>query len=692
MCVRFRQHMLGIVAGIGYGLACHATNIWHVESASFRRELKVEETQAETVTATTTVFLDERFTGFKLVDAHGTPHPYTLLDRAGSRCTFYFDAKPGQLFFLYPSTTDPLSPSDAPLCSGLCHRARQYDGTEVNTVAEFNALWEKSLPQGGRFESQVFSSSNPFGANENVLHQYDGVLVVTNSGLTQFCVASTDASFLLINNKLITAWPGKHPVTPGLDGSRRGSVQLAKGKHRFTFLHANSSAQSYAIAAMIPPHETRHTVLPPDAFTRVCYARVGPLVSRNGHRVADFIWEHTNGFVVGEQMVQAFLLEATPSATPSQAEYHWHFDDGTKATGRVTNHLFFAQGECLVTLTVTSDKSKENPTLCQQRIRVTPRYGQNEPNEAGALNLLDQAVRQEREAYIQPQGYALITEGYLFFLKEHQAAEFGERVLSAAEKIPVQTLGPLLMRLALAVQQVDEQYELAERCFRLLLKKEDDPHTLATAALHYGGMLNLCLNRPQEAREILVNIKRETLQEWEARLLDIYLADTALILDDLASAIKQYAAIPPPSDVVNQTGIDKKRVFAYHSRYFRIQNLLTQGLYRESLPEVDMLEWELPEERASPRTNLLKVQALIGNHQPRKAMVCLQRALRAEVDQTYTPKLRLELAKLQVTMNQFIPALQQIRQIRQESPWSLEEVEARTLLKVIERRKEEPLP
>lgn len=73
-------------------------------------------------------------------------------------------------------------------------------------------------------------------------------------------------------------------------------------------------------------------------------------------------------------------------------------------------------------------------------------------------------------------------------------------------------------------------------------------------------------------------------------------------------------------------------------------------------------------------------------------MVCLQRALRAEVDQTYTPKLRLELAKLQVTMNQFIPALQQIRQIRQESPWSLEEVEARTLLKVIERRKEEPLP
>ena len=105
-----------------------------------------------------------------------------------------------------------------------------------------------------------------------------------------------------------------------------------------------------------------------------------------------------------------------------------------------------------------------------------------------------------------------------------------------------------------------------------------------------------------------------------------------------------------------------------------------------------MLEWEIPEERASPRMNLLKVQALIGNNQPRKAIVCLQRALLAEVDETYTPKLRLELAKLYLAGNKFIQAEHQIALIRKESPWTQEEVEARKLLGTIERKIEEAMP
>ena len=105
-----------------------------------------------------------------------------------------------------------------------------------------------------------------------------------------------------------------------------------------------------------------------------------------------------------------------------------------------------------------------------------------------------------------------------------------------------------------------------------------------------------------------------------------------------------------------------------------------------------MLEWELPEERASPRINLMKVQALVGNNQPRKAVVCLQRALLAEVDETYTPKLRLELAKLYLGMRQFIPAKHQISLIRKESPWTCEEIEARKLLDEIERKIGEVTP
>ena len=84
--------------------------------------------------------------------------------------------------------------------------------------------------------------------------------------------------------------------------------------------------------------------------------------------------------------------------------------------------------------------------------------------------------------------------------------------------------------------------------------------------------------------------------------------------------------------------------------------------------------------------NLLKVRALIGNKQPKKAVVCLQRALLAEVDDTYTPKLRLELARLYVDMNRYAQAKHQINIIRKESPWSREELEARKLLKELEEK------
>ncbi len=658
--------------------------------AEYRRELKVEGDGGALTTATTTVFLDDRFTGIALTDTHGATRPFSLLNRAGSLCSIHFDTAAGETLYLFPSATASLPQSCLEHRSGLRHLARSYDGREVTSAVQFDELWKNAPPQGGRFEEQIYSSFNPFGPNTNTLHRYDGFLVVTKGGLHHFCVASTDASFLFIDGRQIVAWPGKHPIKEGLDGSKRGGVQLEPGTHRITFLHANSGNDSFAIAAMILPGEQRHFVIGPESFTRAAYAFVGPLTSKGGKREADFIWDNHYMVTMRNQGLHEFLFEATPMKDDPAATFEWDFGDDTRGRGMLTNHLYFARGETAVTLTVRFGDGRQS--VCRQRILVEPRYGQSENDDARTLTLLDRAVRQERACGIQPQGYALITFGYFLFLKEAEASAFGERVLAAVDRIPETDLGPLMSQLAMGVQQVNEQYELAERCFRVILDKVRDPVSRASAALHFAGMLNLCLNRPQEARDILASIRRENLSDWEPRLLDIYLADTAMVLDDVATAQKLYAAIPKPNTLITDTGIDRKAWFDYKSRDFRIQNLLSQGLYRESLPEIDLLEWELPEERASPRINLMKVQALVGNNQPRKAVVCLQRALLAEVDETYTPKLRLELAKLYLGMRQFIPAKHQISLIRKESPWTCEEIEARKLLDEIERKIGEVTP
>ena len=681
--MKWMRHSLLLVASLNIWMATPVKGAWHLADAEFSKELKVEGTGTTALTVTTTIFLDDRFSGFVLIDSKGKTRPCSLLNRSGSRISIYFEAVPGESLSLYPSAKAALPPPGGVHSSGLLHQTRTYDGSEVTSADAFNKLWKSAPVQGGRFAEHVYDATNPFGPNTNTLHRYDGFIKIKMAGTTAFCVASTDASFIFINNRQIAAWPGKHAITEGLNGSKRGTINLPSGIHRFSFLHANSGTTSYAIAAMVTPDSPRHFVIGPEFFTRAAYAFVAPLTRRNKQKQADFIWENRymvtiRGHHLYEMIFEAAEIKADPTAT-----YAWEFGDNTRADGPKVEHLFFAHGDLPVTLTVTSASRK---SICRQTIHVSPRYGQSENNDKRTLALLDRAIQQERECSIQPEGYALISRALFFFLREAQAATFAPRALAAVDRIPEADLNPLMIELALGVQQVDEQYELAERCFRVILNKVKNSKARAFAALHCGGMLNLCLNRPQEARELLSAINRTDLDSGGQRLLDIYLADTALILDDFATAQTLYLAIPKPLSLIADGKLDRAVMFNYNSRYFRLQNLLSQHLYREGLFELDMIEWDLPEERAAPRMNLLKVQALVGNNQPRKAVVCIQRALLAEADETYTPRLRLELAKLYVNMNRFAQAKHQISLIRKESPWTQEELDARKLLKMLEEK------
>ena len=669
------------------GVILPACGAWHDAAADYRKELKVDGEGGAPVTASTTVFLDSRFTGFVLADAQGANRPFSLLNRAGSSCAIHFDAKAGESLYLYFSAAAALPQPGLDHLSGLRHLVKSFDGRDVTSSAMFTDLWQRAEFQGGEFVDRVYASFNPFGPNAKALHLFDGILLIEKGGESQFCLASTDSSFLLIDGREVVAWPGRHPVKDGLEGKVRGSAQLTPGAHRFTFMHANAGNDSYAIAAIVPPGEKRHFVIGPEAFTRAAYAFVGPLTRKDGQRQADFIWDNSYMVNIADHCMYLITFEAAPMKEAPTATFEWDFGDGTRGSGLKTEHLYFARGDQTVTLTATLGDGQK--TSCRQTLRVNPRYGQSENDDARAVALLDQAARQEKEAGIQPQGYALISSGYFFFLQEEKADVFAERVLAACDRIPEADLYPLLIQLAMGVQQVGEHYELAEKCFRVILDKVKDPKARAFAALHFGGMLNLCLNRPAEARENLAAVDRKSLSDADQRLLDIYLADTSLVLDDYATAMKHYTDIAKPAALITGKTLDRNAVFDYNSRFFRLQNLLSQHLYRESLSDLDLLEWEIPEERLSPRMNLLKVQALAGNKQPRKAVVCIQRALMAEVDDTYKPRLRLELAKLYAGLNQFIQAKNQVSLIRKESPWTQEEIDARKLLTEIDKKIEE---
>ncbi|OPZ30525.1 MAG: PKD domain protein [Lentisphaerae bacterium ADurb.BinA184] len=681
--------LLGLVAA-----TLSAAEPWRVPEALQRKALRVEPYPGEARAVSTDLCLpvpteEGKTPGVVLVDAAGQRRPVRVLSRLGSRLKILFEAAEEESLWAYVVENAPDGEAAAPR-SGLLHESRAYNGETVDSLAQFEGLWKTATPQGARFEEAVFAAHNPFGPAAASLHRYDGVLRIETAGEYTFCTASSDASFLLIDGKPVVSWPGRHGPEGGLGGQQRGGVTLAPGPHRFAYLHANCGEPLYAIAAWILPGEKPHEVIPSAAFTPAAYAQVGRLEHREGGESADFTWENQYMATFGTRAVYRLEFQAAAPRDGEAATVEWDFGDGTRGAGLVTTHAYFRPGDYRVTLTLSV---AGRPRRLTQAVAVRPRYGQSENDEAAALALLREGVAQEQSGGIQPEGYATLTLGFLFYLQEGAAAEFAPRALAQAAAVPAADIFPLFYRLGRDVQSVGERYDLAEACFRVVLEREAQPELRAQAALHAAGMLIHCQDRPAEARALLETVADAHLvNEWERRLLRIYQADCALVLDGVADARKAYAAVAPHKPLIVGGELDRKALSDYNSRYLRLRNLLAQRLYPEALEELSIIEWETPEEKMSPSLNLLKVEALAGNGQPRKAIVCLERALLAAADDTFRPRLRLKLAELCLANGLLAKARVQAEEIRRESPQSPDEVEARALLAEVERRVQEARP
>lgn len=664
-------------------IACRtaAAPPWQVPEAAFRRRLAVEPFEGPERTATTLVFVpgDGVAQRLSLLDSGGKPRGFTVIERSGSRCRLFFNTDaPGETLFLYIGSGPPTPRPWQPHRTGLLHQVRAYAGEPVHSIQQFDAAWKRgSEYRGGRFVAQVFSSTNPFGPNVASLHRYDGSIRIAEAGEYRFCTASTDASFLLVNGTPVASWPGRHRARPGLDGRHGGTIRLDAGQHSFSYLHANTRADAcYAIAGVTPPGHKHHQIIPADWFSEAVYARVGRLERRTGD-TADFAWHNRYQVAIEGRALYRCHFEAA-----GEGDWHWRFGDGTHARGREVTHIWARQGTFAVDLTDANSGAS-----CRQTIRIAPRYGQDENDDREAIAAIRQAMAQARRRGIQPEAYATVTLHAFFYLLEREACTFAAWALDYADRIPDADITAMFLPVALACQQLGEQYDLAERCFRLILDRETDPAQRAPAALHCAGMLNLCLNRPLDARALLATIDAEQLETpWQKRLLTIYRADATLALEGATAAAAEYAAIAPAQPLIQDDALDRAALSRRNSRYLFIRNLLAQKNYRQALETLDSFEWETPTERLNPATNLLKEQALLGNQQPRKAAVCLERALLADADERLRPTLRLRLARLYLLLGDLIRSRKQISLITDESPFSPEEVAARELLQEIDAR------
>ncbi|MHB9139304.1 MAG: hypothetical protein ACYC4Q_07875 [Victivallaceae bacterium] len=620
--------------------------------------------------ASLTFFIPDDVKGYRLIDAGGQERGLTALMRQGSCVNAFFNAAPGEKLRMefYPET---VKQKNAEQTSGLLHLVKRFNNdTVVNSVEDFRELWNNSGLAVGGFTSRVYAGVNPYSKNMNSAHIYKGFITIPENGEYIFYTASTDASFLLIDDKAIAAWPGCHGVGEGLYGAYNGTIKLTKGIHRFEYLHSNSQWGYYAIAAFSRPNDKNMTIIPEKMFTPVLAATQGPLFNMQDQPLPDFTWENTATLEV--EKLQTYRVICKPANASGLIKWNW--GDRTSPGTSSNCHYYFKPGKYSAEMESVNGRST-------QQIELAYNPNPQMINDNEAEKMVDEALEQEKTTGIQVEGYAFIVNAILQYKMKRQAVDFYARVMQKHNLIPPAVILNYFQELILEEMLKSEKYEDAEEEFKRFIARIKDEKCLALAKLEYARLLFYCMGRTGDSEKQFSEIDRKFIPFESKMQFDILQADLALFSKGFDEASQMY-------DRMSSTGkkIDRQQKIMAGGMIISIRNCLVMKKYDEAMSYIERLESWQPEVRLNPDLTLIKAKALENMEMPRRAAVCYETVLKLNPPVSTAAAANLNLAEYYCKSAQYGKVREYLNAIRNEAPRSHEAVSAGKILNEIDRK------
>ena len=421
--------------------------------------------------------------------------------------------------------TRPLPPAPGPL----------------ESRAEWLALWNQTGPPFGRaVVPHIFDAAQPLGPPEFYLSRYEGYFVAARTGTYVFATVSDDASFLLVDDQPVAAWPGWHTVKGGMHGSYTGRLRLDAGVHRLEYDHAQKTHMACAEVAWQPPGADHLEVMPSWAFVPLVRFRVSASESLAGKpAAASFEWDVEEHCQVDDTVLITLRFRAL---NPAGRFCCWTFPDGVQAEGAEVRHTFIGAGVRTVRLERRGKEREVTPV--EATVRVQPRWSQEHecPPDAVARQGRELAVRDP--ATFTPDELAALV-AFADALQEHTWLDFlGTDCLARAGALQPQH-APLF--LALARHYIDPEvrrYDLAERALRAGLARHlPDSVVEPRLQLRLADLLLNYATRADEAAELLRRMRASDLTPDERRRREILLADVLLARGETQPAREAYGRI-----------------------------------------------------------------------------------------------------------------------------------------------------
>ena len=519
------------------------------------------------------------------------------------RIAFALHAR-GTKYFVYFGNDKAEKPKDElQIRRGVLLESWGYRGGGISDLRRVQLAFKRAGGLIGRdFVSEVFLGHNPFGPQNRLCNRFTGYLVCRTAGEHLFSTSSRDASFLLIDGKVVVANGGPHP--PQRRAAKVGRIQLGKGLHELKVYHVNTQGDPVVVAAWQAPGAARPWTIPGSAFAPIRRAKPGIIEVYGKTFHADFVPDHAGETFMANRYFQRYVFEALfKGRSAAKAQVRWTFGDGLSATGRRCQHVYLRNGPFKVTLTVKAPgwslertntiyvsrpwsrvtSSRLDPLADHARIVAGYDFKNADSRDIGpAIALLDRAG----------QGKAVLNAG---------------DALVKLKTAPAKVLRGALPMYADRLAKVDPA-----RAVAALLKGTEmtaDPAARTVLSVK-AGRIALESGEADKAMAIF----SQSIKKYSALTTDQSIRDARIGMGDVwrlkgeyAKALEAYKS----AGVARGSSYEKQAVrkgdLARHA-----EDYIRQGMFNDARDFLDRWEWEFPADKLEGFSTLLRVRLALG--------------------------------------------------------------------------------
>jgi TolA-binding protein len=519
---------------------------------------------------------------------------------------------------------------------------------------------------GRQFRDRVFIGFNPFGSQERIAASYTGWLNVAKAGKHVFASSSRDASFLLIDDKVVVDNGGIHQ--PQQDVSKHGEVELAAGLHKLTFYHVVTRGAPVAVAAWQPPGETKIAPIPAKAFAPVVTMESAPLEQYGREGIIDFLPRFAGECSHGGGYSERFVFEALPAK--SGYTYEWDFGDGQKSVQAKASHVYLAGGEYKVTLTA---KTPYGPQTRTNVLAVDRPWEQLADIKPEPLKTHQDVVATYDFAALSAEACAralIVLDG----LDQTDTVVRAGKALTARPQAPAELLGEAMRVYCAALRKARDPGAAVSAC--VAASKMTANPAVSAEMLVGGGKVALSMGSKEDLR-VAEDLFQQTIRKYETmttappiRQAKIGLGDVWRARGDYDKAREAYVGARLGPEAQSGKYAIIRGDFARHVEdYVRKAELWSAQEY------LDRWENTFPLDKLEGYWSLLTVRVDMAHKRWHEAITEAQTLVGVNPTSNYAAELLLLVADCHQELRQYDKAAAALRQVAdnyRESPLAAE--------------------